>query len=859
MSLPMNVIIVMDNAIDASYNSLSQAGLDDVSVVYSSLRPTATILQELLSFSGPQIELLEPRIRSYSRLLDESTQQLGSGTLFIVESNDTWFNGLVLDAGSRPETIDEVALGSDLADILGANVGDFLNLTDHSLNLSLTVEVSGILHELGQPLNKYCIALRSILRGESLEQSNLIGIKLAPSSQHASDQESSAVDLSSIIEARFSSTTALLPKSTRFALVRDAIERSKWLFFSILSLSLVSATAAAFSLVTVNINESMHNIGLLTAIGFPRREILRIFLLMPILVGLFASVLATTLAFPLSLILQPYLIAATRVLFLNNVSSEISTLSISGSLTSAPLESIVFPILLGFAAVMVGGFLPVIRSRKLTPREALMPQQTISLQSHSRLARKGIVVLSVMLFQMLTMFSMPGATASVAESLGLAGILSLVMLAALALSFGWFIFELVPSIIGLLKLPKRFSGNTLRLAGKSLLFQRDAVNMTMLAISISVLVIMLSSSFMNGAANVVLEDAYTRNGSDLLVTGSATLTDYQAIESITGISEVAMIMSADGFEASIDGNYQVTNVGQILAYFVLNSTKMWETAQWTRIKTTLGLETSIRDLDSREGVVLTSDLSEFLGKGEGESVRIDLTAGAGNETELFFSHEYVVLAVTDSVPGLPQGNPFGLFPADELMGLELLRVNRALVKLEHVDDYHEIISSISSLGLYLQIDSTQAQQNAFRELVDVVSGIFLFAGTISILTISMTLASLLISKVLARIYEYGVLRAVGFTLRQTYTEILFEGFGVGIMGIVVGLLIYLWELLPQAILAPFGIFSAYTLLLSPTSFPLNELTLLTLLVITATSISGASAMTFIRGKKIIALLEEETY
>jgi hypothetical protein len=84
MCLPMNVIIVMDNAIDTSYNSLSQAGLDDVSVVYSSLKPTATILQELVMFSGDQVELLEPRIRSYSRLLDESTQQLGSGTLFIV-------------------------------------------------------------------------------------------------------------------------------------------------------------------------------------------------------------------------------------------------------------------------------------------------------------------------------------------------------------------------------------------------------------------------------------------------------------------------------------------------------------------------------------------------------------------------------------------------------------------------------------------------------------------------------------------------------------------------------------------------------------------------------------------------------
>jgi ABC-type lipoprotein release transport system permease subunit len=765
----------------------------------------------------------------------------------------------VLDAGSRPRTVDEVALGSDLADILGANIGDFLNLTDHSLNLSLIVEVSGILHELGQPLNKYCIALRSTLHGDSLEQSNLIGIKLAPFSQHASDQESRAADLSSTIGTRFSDTTALLPKSTRFAPIRDAIESSKWLFFSILSLSLVSAAAAAFSLVTVNINESMHNIGLLTAIGFPKRKILQIFFVMPLLVGLLASVLAATIALPLSLVLQPYLIAATRVLFLRNISTEISTLFISGNLMSVTLESIVFPALLGFAAVMTGGFLPVIRSRNLSPQEAMMPQKTVSSPSRLGLMRRGILVMLILVFDMFVMFSMPDATSSVAESFGLAGAFSVLILIALALSFGWFVSELIPSIIGLLKLPKRLSGDTLRLAGKSLLFQRDAVNMTMLAISISVLVIMLSSSFMNGAANMVLEDAYTRNGSDLLVTGSSRFADYQAIENITGISQVAMIMAADGFEASIDGNYQVTNVGQILAYFALNSTKMWETVQWTRIKTTLGLETSIHDLDSREGVVLTSDLSEFLGKGEGESVRLNLTAGAGNETELFFSHEYVVLAVTDSVPGLPQGNPFGLFPADELMGLELLRVNRALVKLEQAGNYHEVMSSISSMGLYLEIDSTQAQQNAFEELVDVVSGIFLFAGTISILTISMTLASVLISEVLARKYEYGVLRAVGFTLRQTYAEILFEGLGVGIMGIVVGLLIYLWELLPQAIMTPFGIFSTYALLLSPTSFPLNELALLMLLVITATSISGASAMTFIRGKKIIALLEEETY
>lgn len=861
ISVPLSVGIILDNTLDASYTSLSNTGLDDVSILYDTLRPVDTIFEELLTLSKFQIETIEPRVRGYSRLLEPSTGRYASGSLFLVLNNDTWFNGLILDAGEFPSSEKQIAVGRELADLLDLQPGSLINITTTSLNLAMAAEVSGIVHERGLLLNKFCVGLCGILRDGDQFISNHVGLKLRVDSFGVEEIEKRTLWVAAEIETTFEGTSVTTPKLSRYAPIKDAIGSSRLFFSMILWFSFLSAGAAAFSYVTVSLNESIHEIGLMRAIGLPKRFILFVFVWIPLFIGLPAILLSLLFAAPIAIVVQSSAIEITRALFLRDLSSELVDFSTLGGfdLMVPSVWSIVMPTFLGLLVVILGGLLPVFRTRNLTAGQALMPHRGLTASAITSLIRRGIVALLFLALYVLTSFRLFDGKSILAGRFEMEGELSGLMLLMLVLSFGWFLSGAFPKLLEWLVLPKQLGGNFQRLANKSLLARRNQFNFAVMAIAVSVLVVLISRAYMNGMVETVSDEAYQSNGGDLLIEGRHDIATFELIRNTSGVDCAGQILTAEVLDTVIDSHRNIHGDGEILSFFVRNSSELSEVIHWTPVTRSAGLDLALRNLDSRSGIILTTILSDYLGKSTGDSVRLDLSIGEGNETEIVYSSEYVISAVADFIPGLPFGNPLCLMPARELVDLGLLVGNRVLVKLEDPSFHRQVSSSISNLGLYFRIESTPAEIQAFTELTGVIAGVILSVVVLSVIMLSMTLFSVIASTVLARQYDYGVLRAIGFTMRQVYSVVVFEGFMIGLTGLALGLSAFFWVLVPSLISQSIGISPAYIILSIDRSVPVFEMAYLMVLTLSTTSFAGCLAAAFLRRKTIIALTDEETY
>lgn len=862
MNFPISILALMDNAVNSSYDSLAVAGIDDVTVRYDTLVLKDNAIEELSSILPSSVGIMETRLQSHCRLSVSSKGLYASSTVLFVPADDTWFQGLRVDEGHLPSSKTQIAVGRDTANLFNISIGDIVNVTDEDLGLTYLSEVSGVVHDFGRPLSKYIIGLQGILAFPYDHQSNLIGLKFNTSlSLSAADYLDLAGQVAATIDSSISDAEAVTTKSIVFAPIQSSIESSRVFLFTVFCFSLVAAGSAAFSMVTVNLRESVHEIGLMKAIGFSTWSVSEIFLCIPVLVGL-ASALGTLLLIqPVSMLLQPFVTSATKYLFLSRLSYETSSLLAfgSGGILTATMQSLVPPLLLGLSFVMIGGWLPVQRSRNLTSQQAIMPSVGSHPLSKSGIRRRLAAVISIMAFQMLVVFRLPQVDVSLAEMLGWGTeIMTAVFLLSLVSLF-WLLIYCTPSFLSRVRLPRSLGGDLLSLSTKSLRTTLPHYNSTVIAIAASVLVLLLSGTYLNSFLIMTTQDVYNENGGDLLVTGFHNVDFSGNLSRLEEVRSVSQILTARPCDTAIDLVTEVAEEGQILSFFCRNASTLIESIRWTSQALMSGLDQVFAHLDAEDGIILTTDLASSLGKKTGDFVEFNLTIGAAGDQVQIFSGNYQILGIAEFIPGIISTNPVCLLSSQDFDGLDILTGDRIIIKLNNPDQYSATVAYIQSLQIGLQIEISQLQTQGIEETIQVALGIFIFAGTVSILTLAIALFSLLVSRVIARRYEYGLIRAIGFTSRQSLMTLLYEGILVGVMGLVFGLLAYAWASIPSILSSLFRIESSSPFFFPELFVPIGEIVYVLLLVFITSLISSSLSLLAIRKRTAIELLGEEIY
>ncbi len=780
ISLPLNVSLVMENAAYAVNVELDNRGIDDISITFHDFKSTNVTIDAISEIDNQLIEKFEPRINVYSRVTNELAGTYRSCRFIVSTDEDTWFNGLVIDSGSLPNTSEMVALGHQLASVLLVEIGDVISVDIQTLNLSRSFVICGIVHEIGQASSMLCISHDSILKATGISGfSNYLGIKLIR--EHVQNNEL-VTNFALDIEHKFPSANVITPKIAYSRPILEALENSHFLLTILFCCSLLSAFTATYSLVTISIYEVLHEVGVLYAIGFSKNQIKRIFFYIPLVIGPIGILFSLIFSIGTFNFLSPFLMDVSRKLFLNsyqNIISEFGLSSPSSLQIRFSLSSLVV-VALGFFIVILAGAYPSIKGTSGSPQMALCPRV-----NHSKEKKSLKFVIPFFIgYVILNLFG--GIIPFSASLTHFLPILATVSAFLLMISILRFLFSSNSSNRNSYGIVDSSRFAHFKIAFQSIKSNSKHITSNIIAIALCLLLVILSSTAAMGIRYQQTPNVYMRLGGDIQISGISNESIIDSLKDVPNVRKICPIRRSSLAYTYVNNVSEIPEDGEIISYFI-TGVDYQDVVKFDSIDNNT-IETAAKLLTNPSSLIISTNLARFLCKEVGESVSISLADISEIGIVSQISRNFTISSIVDNMPGIPSKNP-GIFLSPQIIeSTEIYEIDRILIGLDDSTKYEEVIKQISMLTDSFYALSAEEELNAYTERFVAISKLLNLVMFVTITSILLIVGTTQISKIITNRYVYGILKSVGFTSIQIYGIIFFESLIIILMGFIGGLI-----------------------------------------------------------------------
>ncbi|MFO7836470.1 MAG: FtsX-like permease family protein [Candidatus Thorarchaeota archaeon] len=850
ISLPLNVSVVTENASRNVIIELDNRGIDDISVIWNEFRPVTDVINEVEAIDNACIERFEPRIKAYSRITNEFTGSDRSCSFVASNDEDTWFNGLVIDNGTLPNDNLSIAIESKVASVLLLDVDDAIQIEIDALNITRAAVISGIFHEVGQPARMLCVASTSFINTTfDTNLTNYLGMKLK---HHIPSGNQYVTEFASSIENKLTFATVITPKINHAQPVLKSLRDSRLFLTLLLCCSLISASAAIYSLMTISIYEVIHEVGILQAIGFSKNQIKRIFSYIPLIIAPLGILFSLILSMITSSLFVGLFINISSTIFLDmpySIISEFGLASMSISPISFSITSLAV-ILIGFIVVFISGVYPCIRGVLATPRKALHPRTT-------KPKRNSHSIIFILLFSLYIVLNFFGRVLNIPSSFTFAiPILAVVSSISLMLYGLWFLVSLVLSKRSTCSFAESYGFTTTTVAVQSAKSNREHVQSNIVAISICILLVILSSTAATGIRYQQISNVYMRIGSDIQLSGIKNETVIESIEAIPDVDEQSIIHRSYLSYTFVDNISEISGTGSILSYF-FSGPRYKETTrpEYTQNET---VENALEVLSSNDSIVITTNLARYLGKTKGDLVSISFADTSETGFVTIFSMNATIGAIVDYLPGIPSKNPAIYLNYQIIESFRISQTYKVLIKLKNPSQYEVVLKEIAKLTDSFDYSCAEEELIAYEERFLSIYKLMNLVIIVTMIGILIIIGTSQVSRVITNQYVYGIMRFVGFSSLQMYHIIFLESLIPILLSFMGGLLASLVLYFPLILgeITNHPVVQIPLVTLSPI-IPIPELLGVFGLCLCSTIIISVIAIAFLRKKNLVELIRDE--
>ena len=651
-----------------------------------------------------------------------------------------------------------------------------------------TLMVSAIVHQSGKlPIDIKAAIFVDIRDAQKLlslnDSANIIFIKLNPEILNPLTPENSINSIIAVcerIQELIGLDYTVSPiKATVLLMVSESISSQRIILYSFSSIAVVMAIILVILAATMNLNERVREIGVLRAIGASRSSIFLSIIVEAVVIGVIGSFIGLCIGMSLSSQIFEILVR----------SEELSYQLILDPLM--PLEALGIGVLI----TILGSIYPAIKASKITPSEALQPaarrikyfeeiEKKISPKAVNReyiYIGAGISLatsLFVFIIPMLSTLNEPRIMFMALFIVLLVMLLGIIFVLTglfpkLVIAVGG-IFSEIHSIVGNVA-----KNNVIRYK------QRYIVLYFMLTLSVAALIIV--GTLVETQMKTVELTIKAQAGADIVIYARSPLPPNvtNMIRNITGVAEICPVTTSVSVKVGDLILWQQAN-GRLYGIDPINYTRVSFISDF-------GLdEKTFEKLLNNDSVIISKGLADLLEISEGDKIRL----------ETF--RKTIILKVAAVIPIAP-GFIFTKFENKAVTGTDLLvsistyekimntnaSYSRIFVKVSPSEDPSEVAEKIQDIvGEEYDIqtisinDYLERIKEAFESLENLLSTLLYFAIAIAILGEGLSV----ITSVSERIWEIGVLRAIGASRKNVALMFSLEIFLIALLGFISGLI-----------------------------------------------------------------------
>ncbi len=792
LSLPMVVGVVFDCMAGAIYVSLTRSVPDDVRL---SLPPTPiedaqSTLSDFVASSS--LQPLKFSLRYTTRSPVHSDVSSEWADVIALDPETDWFlSALELDSGSVNDLKDSgVLVGWSLATQLRLRVGSHFNISWS--NFRLEVEVVGVFHRLSlsDDTSEVVLSLGWLHASLNTTVVDEAGIVMMDWRIDVDTYSKYLSQLTTELDMYFNNMPRQLERMGILIGAQSNIAFQRQLMSLIVSLSQIAGVIATVAFVMVLHHEQMYEIALLKVVGMNRDWLLLPPLIMTLVLTMCSALFAVLLSVPMGALFY----ASGVILPLLNLLSRTEALLTGGEfILRVQPQSLITPIVFQLVVALLAGIYPALRSTRVPCVVGLAPRarraRRIGMGNRVVIVGSGLgVILSVVLLR------------SLIEETALVGVDNWVRALVLMSLFIGCTLLLAGASLGTLSRVTQLSAPILH--GLEFVLQRSLVQnrsrswSTSSMFAVFVIIIVGFSMMINSAGTTETSSVYLANGSDIVMSGYYPLSMVGDVSGVEGVESVVYVEQFDTAIVSVNGVLtapsDVNPAASIRAWWI-DPKNYSRTCRWEWIGAESQTWTAALSLmeDDPNSTILSTPLATRLGVTVNDVVDVWI----GVEEMTVFNRSCRVLAVVDVMPGVESSPyPFVVLPLHALgsdpstMGLI---VEKILIRTVAGADVQRVVEDILDLhpGLAWDVGVTES---AIRERLKAWSAVlFLFEslGSFALIVTGVVLAVVMMASVIARRFEFGVLRAIG--MRWTGRLVVVESLTIGLLGLGVGVFIAL--------------------------------------------------------------------
>ncbi|WP_074016701.1 ABC transporter permease [Fusobacterium massiliense] len=261
---------------------------------------------------------------------------------------------MIIDGKIDPENKKGILIGKELASSTGAMVGDKLKLVT-SENTDIEMEIMGIFQSgfYDYDINMVIIPL---VTAQYITYSDSTVNKLSVRLDNPYTASTTVIDIAKVIPENFYLNT--WGEQNRALLSALTLEKT----IMIIVFSLIAVVAGFLIWITLNtlVREKTKDIGIMRAMGFSKKNIMKIFLIQGLILGIIGIIIGIILSLILLWYIKNYTVAMlSSIYYIRNIPIEIS------------LKEIMVIVGANFIIILISSIFPAYRAARLENVEAL--------------------------------------------------------------------------------------------------------------------------------------------------------------------------------------------------------------------------------------------------------------------------------------------------------------------------------------------------------------------------------------------------------------------------------------------------------------------------------------------------------
>lgn len=659
------------------------------------------------------------------------------------------FSPFTYEEGSPPDTDDEVAVDSILADEEGYEVGQTISISGRQGIKDYTL--SGIARfGTGVPLGGASLAVFTTPEVQRITGNEGRFDAVDVEAADGVTPEELRDRINSTLGGKYEAKTGEEEAADEATDIKDGFGFLTTALLVFAGISVFVGAFLIFNTFSITVAQRTKEFGMLRTLGASSRQVLASVVLEALILGLIASGAGIALGF----------------LFVKLVTTVFKAIGfeLPQSGVVIPPAAIIAPLIVGMVATLLSAIIPAIRATRVTPLEALRDTAEVDEQTTRRRTwiARGLVVLSILMLA-LGLFG----TASFDDALPLLGLGLVLLFVGIAMLAGAIVSPLA-SLVG--RPIEALRGVTGRLARENTLRNPGRTATTSAALMIGVALVIFAAIFAT-SANKSVGDALDRTYvGDLAITNTDGFSPFspEVGRAVAGERGVETVSPIGGAGALIDGGTEIVTGLDANLTAVAN-------LDWTD-----GDDSTLENLEPDEAIA-----EEQWAEDKGLSVGDELDITAQNGTK-----------VTVTIAGTVR-DQVGLLVQSVALPIDTVRdrfdANQDFLDLVGFAPGADFDATEARVKKLVEDRFPQAQAQDQQELKDTQSeGINQLLGIIYVLLALSVIISLfgvvntLVLTIYERTREIGMLRAIGASKSQIRRMVRYESLITAMIGAIIG-------------------------------------------------------------------------